>query len=174
VTAVTDTKQYDSTTSSAPTPTISSGSLASGDTANFTQAFSTATIGTGKTLTPSGSVSDGNSGNNYSVTFVNNTTGVITTKVLTVSGVTASPKTYDGTTTVTLNTASARAGRCRQWRHRALNGASATRVRQQERRHGQDRYDFRPTSGANAITPDPAQRSAGHQRTRTDHQRHRQ
>ena len=34
--------------------------------------------GTGKTLTPSGTVNDGNGGANYAVTFVNNTTGVIT------------------------------------------------------------------------------------------------
>ena len=33
------------------------------------------------------------------VTFANNTTGVITAKTLTVSGYTASNKTYDGTTT---------------------------------------------------------------------------
>ena len=107
VTAVTDTKAYDGTTSSAPTPTITSGSLASGDTANFSQAFSSATVGTGKTLIPSGSVNDGNSGNNYTVTFANNTTGVISAKALTVSGVTASSKVYDGTTAATLNTASA-------------------------------------------------------------------
>ena len=32
----------------------------------------------GKTLTPAGSVNDGNGGNNYAVTFVANTTGQIT------------------------------------------------------------------------------------------------
>ena len=46
------------------------GSLAPGDTANFTETFDTKNVGTDKTLTPSGTVSDGNSGNNYAVTFV--------------------------------------------------------------------------------------------------------
>jgi transcriptional regulator with XRE-family HTH domain len=78
VTAASNTKTYDGTTSAAATPTITSGALQGTDTANFTEAYSTATVGTGKTLIPSGTVTDGNSGNNYSYTFVNNTTGVIT------------------------------------------------------------------------------------------------
>ena len=52
-------------------------------------------------------MSDGNSGNNYAVTFANNTTGVITAKTLTVTGITANNKTYDTTTAATLNTGSA-------------------------------------------------------------------
>jgi hypothetical protein len=76
--AVTDSKPYDGTTSSAATPTISSGSLVDGDTPNFIQTFDTANIGTGKTLTPSGTVNDGNGGNNYSYTFVSVHTGIIT------------------------------------------------------------------------------------------------
>ena len=59
-------------------PTITSGSLATGDTATWTQTFDTANVGTNKTLTPAGTVSDGNGGNNYTVTFVTDTTGVIT------------------------------------------------------------------------------------------------
>ncbi|MBM4463577.1 MAG: Ig-like domain repeat protein, partial [Chloroflexi bacterium] len=103
-TAVTDTKVYDGTTSSAGVPTITAGSLASGDTATWTQTFNNKNVGTGKTLTPAGSVSDGNSGNNYSVTFVPDTTGVITARALTVSA-TGVNKVYDGTTgaTVTLS-----------------------------------------------------------------------
>ena len=50
--------------------------LAPGDTAAFTQTFDTANVGTGKTLTPPGTVNDGNGGANYAVTFVNDTTGV--------------------------------------------------------------------------------------------------
>jgi uncharacterized repeat protein (TIGR01451 family) len=84
VTAVTDTKVYDATTSSDETPTITSGTLVTGDTANFTQSFVTASVGTGKTLVPAGSVSDGNSGNNYAVTFANDTTGAITARAVTV------------------------------------------------------------------------------------------
>ena len=78
VTATTDTKTYDATTSSAAIPTITTGTLAGTDTAAFTQTFDTAAVGTGKTLTPAGSVIDGNAGANYAVTFVNVTTGVIT------------------------------------------------------------------------------------------------
>jgi len=81
VTAVTSTKVYDGTTSSSGTPTVSPtpGGIASGDTANFTQTFDTPLVGTGKTLTPSGSVNDGNGGLNYNVTFVPVMTGTITT-----------------------------------------------------------------------------------------------
>jgi hypothetical protein len=77
VTAVTSTKVYDGTTSSTATPTITSGSLTTGDTAAFAESYDNASIGTGKTLTPVGTVNDGNSGDNYAVTFVTNTTGTI-------------------------------------------------------------------------------------------------
>ncbi len=96
VTAVTDTKEYDGTNSSVGVPTISPA-LISGDTAGFIQTFDTKHVGAGKTITPSGSVSDGFSGNNYAVTFVNDTTGVITAKAITVTAVTDT-KVYDGTT----------------------------------------------------------------------------
>ena len=72
VTAATNTKIYDGTTSASNTPTITSGSLVTGDTAAFTETYDTKNVGTGKTLTPAGSVNDGNGGNNYAVTFVNN------------------------------------------------------------------------------------------------------
>jgi hypothetical protein len=103
VTAAANTKQYDGGTSASTAPTITSGTLASGDTANFTEAYTTKTVGTGKTLSPSGSVSDGNSGANYTVTFANSTAGVITAKALTPS-VTANAKTYDGTNAATIGT----------------------------------------------------------------------
>jgi len=98
VTAATNSKTYDGTTTATPTPTITSGSLATGDLPNFTETYGTKNVGTSKTLTPAGSVTDGNGGNNYNVTFVNNTTGTITPAALTISAVTAS-ETYDGTTT---------------------------------------------------------------------------
>jgi hypothetical protein len=78
VTAVTSTKPYDGNTSSTGVPTITSGTLLGGDSATWTQSFDTSSVGTGKTLTPTGTVTDGNSGNNYTVTFVANMTGVIT------------------------------------------------------------------------------------------------
>jgi hypothetical protein len=81
VTAATNTKAYDGTTSALATPAITSGSLAVGDTAAFSEGYDTPAVGTGKTLIPSGTVGDGNGGANYSVTFVTNTSGAITQTV---------------------------------------------------------------------------------------------
>jgi hypothetical protein len=107
VTAQPDTKTYDATTSSSVMPKVTTGTIAAGDTGNFTQAFATKTAGSNKTLTPSGSVSDTNSGHNYAVTFTNNTNGVITPAPLTVTGITANNKVWDGTTAASLNTGGA-------------------------------------------------------------------
>jgi hypothetical protein len=107
VTAQTDTKGYDGTTSSAVAPIITTGSLAAGDTSGFLETFNTKHVGVGKTLTASGAVVDGNSGSNYAVTFVTDTTGVITALALTVNGVVANNKVYDGTTVATLTTGGA-------------------------------------------------------------------
>ena len=97
VTAVADSKVYDGTTNSAGAPTVSAPGIAVGDTANFVQTFDTKNVGTGKTLTPSGSVSDGNGGVNYAVTFTTTNTGVITARAITVTAV-ADSRVYDGTT----------------------------------------------------------------------------
>ena len=71
--------------------------MAAGDTATFTQTFGNANVGTGKTLTPAGVVNDGNGGANYTITFVNDTTGVITARAITVTA-TTDTKAYDSTT----------------------------------------------------------------------------
>ena len=97
ITAVTNSKTYDGTTSAAALPVITSGSLQGSDTANFIETYSTQNVGTGLTLTPSGMVNDGNGGNNYTYTFVPDSTGVITAEALTITAV-ANTKTYDGTT----------------------------------------------------------------------------
>ena len=94
VTATTDTKTYDATTSSSAIPTITTGTLAGTDTAAFTQTFDTAAAGTGKTLTPAGSVIDGNAGANYAVTFVSVDTGVITGRAITVTADSGQAKIY--------------------------------------------------------------------------------
>jgi len=96
VTAVTSTKTYDGTASAAATPTITSGSLVTGDTPNFTEGYASRNVGTNFTLTPSGSVSDSNGGGNYIYNFVPVSTGVINKATLTISAVSDS-KTYDGT-----------------------------------------------------------------------------
>jgi hypothetical protein len=97
ITAVANTKTYDATTGASATPTITSGTLASGDTTDFTEAYSSRNVGTGLTLTPSGSVEDGNGGNNYTYTFDPVSTGVINAAALTITA-TANTKVYDGGT----------------------------------------------------------------------------
>ncbi|MGA2281958.1 MAG: YDG domain-containing protein [Verrucomicrobiota bacterium] len=104
VTAAVNSRTYDGTTAATAVPTVTSGSVQSGDTASFTETYATKTVGTGKTLTPAGSVSDGNSGNNYNVTLANNTSGVITARSLTVTA-TGVNKTYDGATNATVTLA---------------------------------------------------------------------
>ena len=62
ITAATNTKGYDRTTSDAAVPTITLGSLAGGDTVTLTEVYDSKIAGTGKTLTPTAVISDGNSG----------------------------------------------------------------------------------------------------------------
>ncbi len=108
VTAVTDTKTYNGTTASSGTPTVSPA-LAFSDTAAFTQTFNTRNFGTGKTLTPAGVVSDGNSGANYSYTYSTVTNGSITPAALTYTANAASRSygtsnsTFSGTVTGFVN-----------------------------------------------------------------------
>ncbi len=94
VTAVTDSKVYDGSTSSSGVPQVAPALLGS-DTPGFTQTFDTPDAGTGKTLTPAGVANDGNGGNDYAYTYVPNTTGVILAATPTLS-VTNSPLTYNG------------------------------------------------------------------------------
>src|SRR5438445_225101 len=99
VTAATNSKAYDGTTSAAATPTIT-GSLAVGDTGTFTETYDTRAVGTGKTLAPAGTVKDSGSVDvtaNYNISLVNSTTGVITARPITVTAATDSK--HDGTTT---------------------------------------------------------------------------
>ena len=97
VTAATNSKTYDGTTSAAAMPTITMGSLATGDTVTFSETYSSRNVGKGLTLTPLAVILDGNDGNNYTITYVTNTSGVIAARAITV---TAAPnsKTSDGTT----------------------------------------------------------------------------
>ena len=68
-----------------------------------TGTFDNKNIGTSKTVTLSSSYS-GSDVANYSVTDQSSTTANITAKALTVSGITVSDKSYDGSTTATLGT----------------------------------------------------------------------
>ena len=78
VTGAANSKTYDGTTSSATVPTITSGALQGSDVAAFTETYDTKNVGTSKVMTPSGVVTDGNSGNNYTYTFVISSNGTIT------------------------------------------------------------------------------------------------
>src|ERR1019366_10394454 len=95
VTAATNSKVYDSTMTAGALPTITTGSLVTGDTPNFIEAYSNKNVGTSLTLTPSGVVNDGNGGANYSYTFAAASVGTITTRAITVTAV-ANSKVYDG------------------------------------------------------------------------------
>ena len=107
ITAASNTKEYDGTTGAAATPTVSGLQFAD-SVSGLSEAYSSKTAGTGKILiVTSYSVNDGNGGNNYAVTTVNNVTGEITPRELTVSGITANDKLYDSTTDATLNTGAA-------------------------------------------------------------------
>ncbi|MBV9589955.1 MAG: hypothetical protein JO310_10170 [Hyphomicrobiales bacterium] len=99
VTAASQTRTYDGTTSSGLTPTITSGQLFGSDTASFVQMFDSRNAGS-RMLSASGSVSDGNGGGNYAVTFVT-AAGTITPFVLTAS-VVANSRVYDAGTDATL------------------------------------------------------------------------
>src|SRR5207245_1175461 len=110
--ATANNKIYDGTTSA----TLNLGSAAlvgvvSGDTVTLNTAsaagtFADENVGTGKTVTVSGLTLSGSDAGNYTLTQPV-TTANITTKGLTASGITANNKVYDGTTTATLNVASA-------------------------------------------------------------------
>ena len=64
------TRTYEATVSSAASPLVTTGSVAPETAARSSRSTTRAGAGTGKTLTASGAVSDGNGGNNYAVTFV--------------------------------------------------------------------------------------------------------
>jgi len=93
---------YDGTTTSQGSPIIANtGNLTSGpivgdDVENFIQTYDDRNVGGNKTLTPEGSVNDGNSGNNYAVAFNLVLTGVITQKTINVIAK-HDEKPYDGT-----------------------------------------------------------------------------
>ncbi len=77
VTATPNAKSYDGTTFAAGVPTVS-GLLGSDTAIGLTEVYGDAHAGSSKTLSVSAySINDGNSGNNYTVTTVSNTPGVI-------------------------------------------------------------------------------------------------
>src|SRR5262249_40591140 len=90
---------------------ITSGTLGTGDTANFTESYSSPNVGTGLTLTPSGNVSDGNGGHNYTVTFANSNNGTITAAATSsVVTSTANPSTIGAPVTFTVTVTNTSSG----------------------------------------------------------------
>jgi len=91
-------KTYDGTTSANGVVAVASGTLYD-SLAGGTFAFTDKNAGTGKTVTVGGvTVNDGNGGNNYTVSYANNTTSTINAATLTVGGaVAAADKVYDAT-----------------------------------------------------------------------------
>jgi hypothetical protein len=97
ITAATNTKTYDGTTSASATPTIS-GLQGSDTVSGLAETYDTKNVGTGKTLSVSAyMVNDGNAGANYTVSTAVSTAGVISPATLTITAAT-NIKTYDGTT----------------------------------------------------------------------------
>jgi len=106
------TKTYDGTLTANGTANLISGTLyhnasngnAQDTLSGGTFAFTDPNAGTGNKIVTAGgvTVNDGNSGNNYVVTYVNNTTSTINPALLTFSG-TIADKAYDGTTAANLS-----------------------------------------------------------------------
>ena len=94
VAAAQSTRTYDGSATSNGPPSITLGSLAAGDaTTSFSQTFDSRNAGS-RTLTASGTVNDGNGGNNYGYTF-NTAAGTINKASLTISAM-ANSKVFDG------------------------------------------------------------------------------
>jgi hypothetical protein len=77
VTAAANSKTYDGTTSAAATPTVTLGTIYSPDAGTFSESYASRNAGSGLTLMPTGSISDGNNGANYQVTYVASANGII-------------------------------------------------------------------------------------------------
>ncbi|KQZ46789.1 YDG domain-containing protein, partial [Massilia sp. Root1485] len=104
-------KAYDGTTTAQVTGGTLSGLVGSEtlNVSNLTGAFADKTVGAGKAVTLAGGTLADNTGraSNYTLAQPAGVTASITPKALTVSGITASDKTYDGTTAATVSTTGA-------------------------------------------------------------------
>ncbi|MBT9485800.1 YDG domain-containing protein, partial [Sediminibacterium sp.] len=103
-----DNKVYNATTAATLTGTAALVGVEAGDVANVTlggtavASFATATVGAAKPVTVTGYTLSGTAAGNYSVAQPTGLTADITAKGLTISGVTADNKVYNGLTTATL------------------------------------------------------------------------
>jgi len=102
-------KTYDGTTAATVnTAGATLGGLVAGDavTVTATGTFADKNVGTGKTVTLASAYGGADAGN-YTIADQASTTADITAKALTIGGITASNKTYDGTAAATVNTVGA-------------------------------------------------------------------
>ncbi len=104
---------------------VVSGDTVTLNTGSASGAFASKTTGTAKTVTVSGLTMSGADSANYTLTQPS-ASADITTKALTVSGITANNKVYDGNTTATLNLGSAALAGAVSGDTVTLNSASAT------------------------------------------------
>ena len=103
-------KTYDGNTSASGTAVTTQNTQLFGNDSlsGGTFAFSNKNASNGdKVVQVSGvTVNDGNNGQNYNVSYVDNTTSTITKKDVTLASITAAHKTYDGNTTATITSGS--------------------------------------------------------------------
>ena len=108
LTATANSRDYDGTKVAAAIPTITTGTLATGDVAVYSETYNDKNAGTGKTLVPKViSIVDGSSPAasmmaNYNVTLSNSINGEIKTRAITITG-SVNTKVYDGTTSAAAN-----------------------------------------------------------------------
>jgi hypothetical protein len=106
-------KVYDGTTSATLNTTsaslvgVISPDVVTLNTASATGVFANKNVGTGKTVTVTGLTISGADAGNYTLTQPTVLANITYSASLTITGVTANNKVYDGTTTATLNTTSA-------------------------------------------------------------------
>ncbi|WP_411883179.1 YDG domain-containing protein [Polaromonas sp. YR568] len=105
------TKIYDSGMSANGTAIVTAGTTLQGsDTmSGGTFAFADKNAGAGNKMVHTGgvTVNDNNGGNNYNVSYIDNTTSTINQATLTISGITASDRTYNATDVATVDTTGA-------------------------------------------------------------------
>src|SRR6185436_2932851 len=137
-------KVYDGTTTatlnlgSAALVGVLSGDVVTLNTSSAAGAFADENVGTGKAVMVSGLSLSGADAANYMLTQPD-TMASITTHGLTVTGITANNKVYDGTTTATLNPQLSGQRRRSHARNRQRDG----HFRRRERGHGQGGYGQR-------------------------------
>jgi formylglycine-generating enzyme required for sulfatase activity/ribosomal protein L27 len=99
-------KEYDGNTTATVSGTAVVSGKVDGDTVTVTSgtvAFANKNVGTGKTITLSGWSLTGTDAGNYSLSAQSNATANITAKSVTITGLTAANKEYDGTATATVS-----------------------------------------------------------------------